>query len=103
MSDQLALGYAAQDRGQTQVLASTAREWTEAAWTWIETMAATGVAFTTDELRRSVGDPPRNNALGAIVRRAQQAGLLRLVGFEPSARAVGRGRRVGIWAGAERA
>ena len=71
--------------------------WATRARTWITSLAP-GEEFTAEALRRSVGEPPEANALGAVVMRASKQHLIAYAGQdERSARSVARGRWVRRW------
>lgn len=68
----------------------------------IEQLAATGQPFCADQVRAVAGDPPADcspNVAGAVINHAAKAGLIRFVGYTRSARVVGHGNLVRLWAG----
>ena len=72
--------------------------WSAAAWREILTLAP-GDRITSDALHRRLGSPRgHGDAVGAVVRRAMKAGLLRGTGERiRSDRPAARGRRVDVW------
>lgn len=75
-----------------------AAEWAERAEACIILLPLPGERFTADDLRRWAGDPPAHgDALGAVLRNARKAGLIRAVGYEQSSRPERHGAVNRIW------
>lgn len=75
--------------------------WMASAQQALRHLCDTGAAFTTDDLWLALEQAgvsthePR--AMGAVVRRARQAGLITPAGYVPSERPVCHGRPVRVW------
>lgn len=66
----------------------------------IETLAATGRTFTSDDLwRLGVPMPANPNALGALFSAARKRGVIECVGYQPSAREGRNASVVRVWRG----
>lgn len=68
----------------------------------IEYLAAVGTEFSSDDVRRIVGDPPPSvstNVTGALFNAAAKAGIIRQAGTTISARVIGHGNLVRTWVG----
>jgi hypothetical protein len=68
----------------------------------IEILAIKGEPFCADDARALIGDPPRHvhpNLAGAVFNAAAKAGLIQMVGFAISRRAVGNGNLIRTWKG----
>ena len=86
--------------GIAAVSKSTPEDWRESCDKAIAELAATGRAFTADDIRRLVGDPPNHpNAMGARFVAAAKAGILRKVGYQSPLRASRHASVVAIWRG----
>jgi len=75
----------AQDLGQHRALtAVTDDDWNARAWDAITGFVDAGIPFDSDDLRALVGPPPSKGAPGAIIKKANAAGLITAVGFARS-------------------
>lgn len=74
--------------------------WKDCAWRAIETLAASGLPFTSHEvLDLGVPDPDHPNRWGALFRAADAAGLIRPIGYQQSTRPSRHGSVVRVWVG----
>lgn len=72
-----------------------ASEWARKAERWIYYATA---HFTADTLRAAIGDPPAHgDAIGAVLRNARKAGLIRAVGHTTSVRPERHGAQLVVW------
>ena len=104
MSEQLSLdtraeGERRRDRGIAKVW-DAAGEWREAALEAIEELARAGVAFTAEDVRAIVGDPPRFNAVGAAFQIAARRGRIRKIGYRKATRPSLHATDLAVWEGA---
>jgi hypothetical protein len=74
-------------------------EWRDAAQEALAELAASGLEFTADDLRDRVGEPMSPNALGAAIRAASAADLIRHVGYRRSRRISRHAGVIGVWKG----
>jgi hypothetical protein len=73
-------------------------DWAEEARYAIEHSYKPGERFTADDLRGPAGDPPAHgDALGAVLRNAYKAKLIRPVGYVTSTRPDAHGRVIREW------
>ena len=80
--------------------ANLADPWNRKAYASIGGLAHSGELFTSDDVRKLVGNPPDPNQMGAVFADAQTDGLIRYVCHVRSTRKETKGRRVGQWIGA---
>lgn len=73
--------------------------WADSAREALDELAASGVAFTADDLRDCVGDPESSGAIGAALRAAAAADLIRHVGYQRSRRISRHAGVIGVWRG----
>lgn len=73
--------------------------WADAAQEALAELAASGAAFTADDLRDRVGAPSSSGALGAAFRAAAAADLIRHVGYRRSRRISRHAGVIGVWTG----
>lgn len=83
MSEQLNLleGVRRRDEGVARVWYATPDEWRAQALLTIRRLADSRIVFTAEDVRLCVGDPPRQNAMGAAFQVASKQGLIRRVGY----------------------
>lgn len=75
--------------------------WRIAAEATILRLAASGRAFTSEDVRAEVGVMTgRASALGAVIRAAAQAGRIVAVGYQPATRPDAHARVLRVWRGA---
>jgi hypothetical protein len=94
----MSAGRTLRDRGVEQVL-SASEPWKAAAIRCLRRFAQEGRQFTADDLREAVGDPPRQNAMGAVFNLAAAWGWIRRVGVEESPRPTRHASLVSVWEG----
>jgi hypothetical protein len=58
--------------------------WTDRAWRAITKLVDAGIAFSADDVRAMTGPAPSVGAMGAIIRKAADAGLIQAVGVARS-------------------
>jgi hypothetical protein len=75
------------------------RQWQDEAFAAIEERAAGGFEFDAQDIRRDVGRAPSAGAMGAVFRRAAQAGIIQSVGVRCSSAISRHGGLVRIWRG----
>lgn len=92
----------ARDTGAQAALASSpyAAEWRERAEAEIRRLASSGRRFTSDDVRAAVGDPPTDNAMGAVILAASRARLIREAGLAKSSRISRHSGAIRAWVGA---
>jgi hypothetical protein len=79
-----------------------ASEWSGAAAKALRTLAAGGSAFSAEDVRDLVGDPPTPNAFGALFLTASRAGLIEPVGIAKSRRIQRHSSWIRMWRGLHR-
>ena len=94
------LTFRARDTGADSALVS-AGLWLDLARGAIAYLAASGRHFTADDVRRLAGEPPSDNALGAVLLAASKRHEIVTVGFDRSKRVTRRGGMVRVWKGTE--
>jgi hypothetical protein len=94
---------AVQDAGTQKALAAEDPAWREDAERAIEELAASGFAFTAEDVRTRIGSPYSPGAMGAAFLQASRRRLIRRVGFVAAQRIERHGAVVAQWIGVERA
>lgn len=98
MSDLELFADRARDAGAEGALRDPADvEWAESATKIVEHLAAAGVEFTADDVRRRAGEPPSPAAVGAVLLAAARRRLIERVGFRRSRRIQRRSGYVTVW------
>ena len=77
-------------------------EWNGQARAWFADAIHFGWEMNADSLRDWCGDPPSDNAMGALFREFEKAGKIEMVGERRSSRPQARGRWVRVWRGVQR-
>ena len=91
----------ARDHG-TEAALDSAGLWRDLARGAIAYLAASGLTFTADDVRRRAGEPPTDNALGAVLLAASKRREIVTVGFDRSKRLTRRGGMARVWKGTHR-
>jgi len=76
-----------------------AADWADTAMTVLEHLAAAGVEFDAEDVRRRAGEPPSPGAIGAVFRLAARRGLIQRVDVRRSGRVRRRGGLIFVWRG----
>jgi len=92
----------ARDNGAESALVS-AGLWRDLAFGAVAYLAATGRHFTADDLRDIAGEPPSDNAIGAVLLTAAKRREIASIGFERSTRPSRRAGVLRVWRGTEHA
>jgi len=82
-------------------LATLRRDWIEEAAPRVVTMLPTLGAFTADDLRGRIPDPPAPNWFGCLVARLRNAGLIQEAGRVKSTRPERNGAKISAWRAAQ--
>jgi hypothetical protein len=86
------------DEGMSRALSTVdAQLWVVKANAAIQSLAEAGTAFTIQDVIREAGMAPSSGAAGAVLRNAQNAGLIRLIGYTKSSRVSRHANRIGLW------
>lgn len=73
--------------------------WTEDAQDWIRLWAASGLRFTSDDMRKCFRQPPTPNMTGAAFQTARHHGLIRAVDFTESTTPSRNRAVIRVWVG----
>ena len=103
----LLLGLQLAESGMAQAVDHTNRLWKDVARETIYHLAGAGVRFTSEQVTAHVGLPvgqvarDRNNGVGGVVNGIAKRGIITLVGYRNSERAVSHARLLRIWKGTD--
>lgn len=89
----------ARDHGAEGTL-SASEEWFARAWGALAYFADIGIEFTADDVRRRAGDPPTDNAIGALFLNASRQRIIRPVGRRRSTRLKRHAASLTVYVGA---
>jgi hypothetical protein len=95
--DLLAYGQQLRKQGMRRVLDATDLRWKQAANKALAHLAESGQPFTAEDVRAIAGDPPRPNAMGAILRAGARRHDLIKVGRQPATRPELHASELTVW------
>ena len=72
-------------------------DWHADALAMIEALAASGLQFSADDLRKSIRPAPQPNDVGAVFRAACTRGLITTCGFQESSTPSRKGGVIRVW------
>lgn len=94
-------GKTLRDEGTALVLEKADDSWKDEAYQVIETLAARGIPFTSDDVWANLSTPPHHgNAIGAVILHGAKRFNLTRLGYRPSQRPSSRHHVLAVW-GAE--
>jgi len=97
-SEQLSIGRAARDEAMRRVDAAADPAWKERCWAAIRELCERGEAFTADDIWIEVGETPGEpRALGPLMRRAVDQGMVVRAGERQSKLAHRHARPLAVW------
>jgi len=97
----IAEGRRRRDEGQRHLrMADPLEPWYDNAWRAVKALADWPGTFTSDAIRSAAGDPPKPNAMGALLNQAARAGLIEWRGeLEQSERPTRHAAWLKVWHG----